>query len=211
DRDLAADDDEGDQRMHPAEVDEHEQRRADEQLVGDRVEEGTERRRHAEPAREIAVGPVGERDDDEERGADDVLRLGRKRGVVHADDEGDRKDPRPGEERRQVEEHRRIVPKRALFGRRRPRPGDVAQRSSVLGLNLRASSKRKVSANFHGRGSRLTSPNGAARRTASTAILIVSLAWRGSRSTSMRRMLPSPWSSISSTGIASNGSGTAPR
>ena len=45
--------------------------------------------------------------------------------------------------------------------------------------------------NFHGLGRRDTSPNGAARRTASMAICIVSLAWRGSRRTSMRRTLPS--------------------
>jgi hypothetical protein len=46
DRDLAADDDQGDEGMQSAEVDEDEERRGDEELVGDRVEKGAERRRH---------------------------------------------------------------------------------------------------------------------------------------------------------------------
>ncbi len=46
--------------MQPVQVDQHQQRGDDQELVGDRIEEGTERRGLVEPARQIAVGPVGQ-------------------------------------------------------------------------------------------------------------------------------------------------------
>ena len=55
--------------------------------------------------------------------------------------------------------------------------------SRLRGLKRRSSSNRKVSTNFHGFGSRDTSPKGAARRTARWPSGIVSRACRGWRST----------------------------
>ncbi len=65
--------------------------------------------------------------------------------------------------------------------------------------------------NFHGLGTCETSPNGAARLSASMAIWIVSVACVGVRTTPMRRTLPSALTSSSSTGIASRMSGARVR
>src|SRR5213596_3631790 len=89
--------------------------------------------------------------------------------VEHPDDEWNRDDARPGQQGREVEEHAGIVAE--VFNASRLRYS-----SRVRGLNLRSSSKRKVSLNFHGLGNRDTSPNGAARRIASIASWTVSLA-----------------------------------
>src|SRR6267143_863078 len=57
-RDLAADDDHGDDRVHALKPHEHDQRRRDHQLVGDRVEERAERRCLVQAPREVAIEPV---------------------------------------------------------------------------------------------------------------------------------------------------------
>ena len=67
DRDLAADDDDREIGLRAVEPDQHDQRRRDHQLVGDRIEKGAERRRRAPAAREVAVEPVGDRGDGEDR------------------------------------------------------------------------------------------------------------------------------------------------
>ena len=46
---------------HAVELDQHDQRRRHHELVGDRIEERAEGRHLVQPAREIAVEPVGDR------------------------------------------------------------------------------------------------------------------------------------------------------
>ena len=56
-------------RVSALQVHQHQQRRADQELVGHRIEEGAERRGLVELARQVAVDPVGQREDDEQHRA----------------------------------------------------------------------------------------------------------------------------------------------
>src|SRR5690606_32325848 len=65
-----------------------------------------ERRGHVEPAREVAVEPVGQRDDDEQHRGQQVLQARLELEQEHADDQRDRDDASPGQQGRQVAEPR---------------------------------------------------------------------------------------------------------
>ncbi len=90
-RQLAPDDHDGDPGVHHVDLHERDQRRRDEELVGDGVEQGAEPRDLVPAARHAAVEPVGEGGGDEDDGGDqDVDAVG---GDQEDDDERDQHDP----------------------------------------------------------------------------------------------------------------------
>jgi hypothetical protein len=108
-RDLAADDDEGDQRIDAAELEQDQQRGADQELVSHRIQKCAERRGLVQPARQITVGPIGQRHRDERNGGDQIASRRLHRQIKDADDQRNGDDARPGQQRRQIEEHRPMV------------------------------------------------------------------------------------------------------
>ena len=70
---FAPDDDEGDDRIHVAELEQNDQRGDHHQLVRDRVEESAERRTLVQCARQITVQPVGDRGQPEDECAEQMF------------------------------------------------------------------------------------------------------------------------------------------
>src|SRR6267154_890684 len=106
--DLPADDDHGDDRVRALKPDQHDQRRGDHQLVGDRVEKRAERGGLVQAPREVAVEPVGDRGRDEQRGRNQVLFAAREphlRDIEHPDHQRDGQDAQPREKDRNVKRH----------------------------------------------------------------------------------------------------------
>ena len=95
--------------MDAIEFKKDQERRADQELIGHRVEEGTEGRGLVQLTRQVAVEPVGDCHGHEQHRSEQVLRGRFDPQVEHADDQGDRNDAGPGEQCRQVEEHAPIL------------------------------------------------------------------------------------------------------
>ncbi|MNT56257.1 hypothetical protein D3C72_1935420 [compost metagenome] len=100
DGDLAADDDERHEHVGALQMHQHQQRGADEKLVGHRIEKGAEGRGLVELARQVAVEPVGGGEHDEHDRGDQVARRFADRQVENADDQRNRDDARPGHDGR---------------------------------------------------------------------------------------------------------------
>ena len=73
DGELASDDDRDHPRRRQPHLHQRQERRRGEQLVGERIDDLTERRHLLAPARQVAVEPVGERREREDGGADQLL------------------------------------------------------------------------------------------------------------------------------------------
>ena len=106
--DLAADDDHCQDGVEPAELHEDDQRRGYHQLVGNRIEEGTESRGLLPAPCEIAVEPVGTgRDHEQQRRHEitDGAQSGCFRYVIRCDQQRDQDDPQPGQQDGNVQGH----------------------------------------------------------------------------------------------------------
>ena len=97
DGDLAADDDHGDPGGDAVLADQRDERRGDEQLVGERVEELPERRDLLVAPRHVAVELVGGRREDEDGGGGDVAVGLRDPREQQHQEHGDEQDPRDGD------------------------------------------------------------------------------------------------------------------
>ena len=106
-RQLAADHDRHDPRLDHVELDQRDERRGGQQLVGDRIEQLAEHRDLLAAPRQVTVQPVGQRGDAEDQRrrhplgqAQDQVAL--ERGQQHHDQQRDQDDARQGEGVRQV-------------------------------------------------------------------------------------------------------------
>jgi len=98
DRDLAPDDDQRDQALHALELDQDQQRRADQELVRHRIEERAEGRGlFSLRARYPSAQSVSATTMNSNRGDEVALGLA-QRQLEYADDQRDRDDARPGQQ-----------------------------------------------------------------------------------------------------------------
>ena len=100
DGDFATDDDERHKHVRPIQMHQHQQRSADEELVGHGVQKRAKGRRLIELAGQVAVGPIGERKDHEHHRGQKVACVSGQWQVEDADDQWDGHDARPCQQSR---------------------------------------------------------------------------------------------------------------
>ena len=204
DRDLAPDDDQRHQHVSAVQVHQHQQRGADQELVGHRVEKGAERRGLVQLARQIAVEPVGDREQHEHARWRSGCCVGAvQRQVEHTDDQRDRDDARPGQQGR---DGRRTSGDCAA--RRPPHGCGQVQRARLeAAVVVEQEDLDPTSTAGAGATRRRRAPRDGPRRWPAAPCRV---ACDGTRNTRTLPHAAVALSSISSTGMASSGSGTGP-
>ena len=97
-RDFAADNDERDKHPDAVEREQRDDRRADKELIGDRIQKRPHRRGEIVFPRDIAIERVSDGRHAENHARDHVLgMLAEERNIKNADNEGDERDTGPGE------------------------------------------------------------------------------------------------------------------
>ncbi|EFX59854.1 hypothetical protein DAPPUDRAFT_126524, partial [Daphnia pulex] len=98
DGNLAADDDQSHHGIDSPEFQQDQQRGTDQHLVSHRVQEGTKGRGLIELSGQVAIQPVGQRDQNEQRGGKQVLAVFAQVQIEHTDDQRNGDDAGPSEQ-----------------------------------------------------------------------------------------------------------------